>query len=155
MGRAGVRFEGPRTLINAIPGSNFREMRFNQMDAHCCGAVLTLVADPDVAEDLGAKRVQEAIDTGADILITACPCCRVQLKRSRDLRDMPIEIRDLATLTAEAMGFKVEPSDAVMDEKWGVFEAMIRLMTPWGMADLMATMIPDMIDAMPDMYKRM
>ncbi len=31
MGRAGVRFEGPRTLINAIPGSDFREMRFNQL----------------------------------------------------------------------------------------------------------------------------
>jgi len=155
MGRAGVRFEGPRTLINAIPGTDFREMRFNQMDAHCCGAVLTLIADPDIAEDLGAKRVQEAIDAGADTLITACPCCRVQLKRSRDLRNLPIEIRDLATLTAEALGFKVEPSDAVIDEKWGVFDAMIRLMTPWGMADLMADMLPDMIEAMPDMYKSM
>lgn len=155
MGRAGVRFEGPRTLINAIPGSNFREMRFNQMDAHCCGAVLTLIADPDIAEEIGAQRVQEAIDTGADTLITACPCCRVQLKRSRDLRNLPIEIRDLATLTAEALGHKIEPSDAVIDEKWAVFDAMIRLMTPWGMADLMATMIPDMIAAMPDIYRNM
>ncbi len=155
MGRAGVRFEGPRTLINAIPGSDFREMRFNQMDAHCCGSVLSLVADPDVAEIIGKSRVQEAVDSGADTLITACPCCRVQLKRSRDLGDMPIEIRDLATLTAEALGFDIPSSDPVVDEKWGVFEAMIRLMTPWGMADLMKDMIPDMIDAMPDMYKGM
>ena len=152
MGRAGVRFEGPRTLLNAS-GSNFRDA----LQPDGCPLLrsgLTLVADPDVAET-GSEKVQEAIDTGADTLITACPCCRVQLKRSRDLRDMPIEIRDLATLTAEALGFKVEPSDAVVDEKWGVFEAMIRLMTPWGMADLMATMIPDMIEAMPDMYKSM
>jgi len=155
MGRAGVRFEGPRTLINAIPDSNFREMRFNQYDAHCCGAVLSLVADPDVAEDIGIMRVQEAVDTGADTLITACPCCRVQLQRSRDLGNLPIEIRDLATLAAEAMGHKVPASNAVMHDKWAVFEAMIRLMTPWGMADLMAEMIPDMIEAMPDMYRNM
>ena len=155
MGRAGVRFEGPRTLINAIPGSNFREMRFNQYDAHCCGAVLTLVADPDVAEEIGAIRVQEAIDSGADTLITACPCCRVQLKRSRDLRNLPIEIKDLATLAAESMGHKVPDSNAVIDEKWSVFEAMIRMMTPWGMADLMAEMIPELIAAMPEMYKGM
>jgi Fe-S oxidoreductase len=155
MGRAGVRFEGPRTLINAIPGSNFREMRFNKMDAHCCGAVLSLVADPDIAEDLGAIRIQEAIDVGADTIITACPCCRVQLKRSRDLRNLPIEVKDLATLAATAMGFDIPESDAIIDEKWGVFEQMIRLMTPWGMADLMAEMIPEMINAMPEMYKSM
>ncbi len=155
MGRAGVRYEGPRTLINAIPGTNFREMRFNKEEAHCCGAVLTLVADPDVAEVLGASRVQEAIDTGADTLITACPCCRVQLKRSRDLQGLPMEIRDLSTLAAESLGFKIPESDAVMDEKWMVFEQMIRLMTPWGMADLMAEMIPDLIGAMPDAYRSM
>jgi Fe-S oxidoreductase/FAD/FMN-containing dehydrogenase len=155
MGRAGVRFSGPRTLINAIPGSNFREMRFNKFDAHCCGSVLSLVADPDVAEKIGVMRVQEAIDTGADTLITACPCCRVQLKRSKDLNQMPIEIKDLATLTAEACGYRVAPSDAVIDEKWAVFEAMIRMMTPWGMADMMADLIPDMIEAMPEVYRGM
>lgn len=155
MGRAGVRFEGPRTLINAIPGSNFREMRFNRYDAHCCGSVLTLVADPDVAAEIGAMRVLEAIDTGADTLITACPCCRVQLKISRDKKNLPIEIRDLATLAAEACGYKFEDSDPVIDEKWAVFDAMIRMLTPWGMADMMAEIIPEMINAMPAPFKGM
>jgi hypothetical protein len=66
-----------------------------------------------------------------------------------------MEIRDLATLTADALGFKVESSDALVDEKRGLFEVIISLMTPWGMAELMATMIPDMIDALPDMYNNM
>ncbi|MGE5370408.1 MAG: FAD-binding and (Fe-S)-binding domain-containing protein [Solirubrobacterales bacterium] len=155
MGRAGGVYEGPRTLINAIPGSDFRELRFNKADAHCCGSVLTLIADPDIAEDVGAKRIQEAVDVGADTLITACPCCRVQLKRSADLSGLPIEVRDLATLAAEALGLQISGSNAVIGEKWGVFEAMIRMMTPWGMADMMAEMIPDMIEAMPDVYKGM
>jgi hypothetical protein len=53
------------------------------------------------------------------------------------------------------MGHKVPDSNLVMDEKWAVFEGMIRMMTPWGMADLMADMIPELIEAMPDMYRNM
>ena len=155
MGRAGHRYEGPRALIKAIPGADFREMRFNKDDAHCCGSVLSLVADPDIAAEIGAVRIQEAIDCGADTLITACPCCRVQLKLSRDAKSLPIQIRDLSTLAAEALGYQIPESDAVMDEKWAVFDGMIRMMTPWGMADMMAEMIPEMIEAMPDMYKGM
>jgi len=155
MGRAGGCYDGPRTLINAMPESNFREMRFNRDNAHCCGSVLTLVADPDIAEIIGTQRVQEAVDVGADTLITACPCCRVQLNRSRNLANLPVEIKDLATVAAEAMGWDIPSSNPVIDEKWGVFEAMIRLMTPWGMADMMATMIPEMINAMPAPFPSM
>lgn len=155
MGRAGGCYEGPRTLIKAIPGMDFREMRFNRDEAHCCGSVLTLIADPDIAAEVGAIRVQEAVDTGADTLITACPCCRVQLKVSANKKGLPIEVRDLATLAAEAMGYRIAGSDPVIDEKWAVFEAMIRMMTPWGMANMMAEMIPEMIEAMPDAYRAM
>ncbi len=41
----------------------------------------------------------------------------------------------------------------MIDEKWGVFEQMIRMMTPWGMAEMMAGMIPDMIGAMPAPFR--
>ncbi len=36
-----------------------------------------------------------------------------------------------------------------MLRQWAVFEAMIALMTPQGFADLMDTMWPELIDAMP------
>ncbi|ATW26513.1 FAD-binding and (Fe-S)-binding domain-containing protein [Candidatus Formimonas warabiya] len=155
MGRAGGRYEGPRTLIQAIPGSHFREMRFHKEKAHCCGSVLSLVADPDIAADIGAVRLQEALECGADTVITACPCCRVQLKNSADVKGVPIQVRDLATLAAESLGCRIPDSDPVIDEKWAVFDGMIRMMTPWGMAEMMAEMIPDMIEAMPDLYRRM
>ncbi|MCR4400114.1 MAG: (Fe-S)-binding protein, partial [Syntrophomonadaceae bacterium] len=155
MGRAGHVFEEPRTLLRAIPGANFREMRFHHEDAHCCGAVISLVADPDIAARVGAVRLQEAVECGADTVVTACPCCRVQLKLSCDKAGLPLQVRDLATLAAEALGRPEPSSDAVMDERWAVFDAMIRMMTPWGMAEMMATMIPEMIEAMPDTYRAM
>ncbi|MFC1892892.1 hypothetical protein ACFLYR_02485 [Chloroflexota bacterium] len=36
-----------------------------------------------------------------------------------------------------------------MQKQWAVFEAMIALMTPQGFADLMGSMWPELIDAMP------
>jgi hypothetical protein len=76
-----------------------------------------------------AKRIQEAIDTGADTLITGLSLLPGTAQTLRDLGSFPIEIRDLSTLAAESLviifGFQ-----CVIDEKWGVFEQMIRLMTP-------------------------
>ena len=36
-----------------------------------------------------------------------------------------------------------------VQRQWAVFEAMIKLMTPEGFANLMGTMWPELIDAMP------
>ncbi len=155
MGRAGGIYEEPRTLIKAIPGSNFREMRYNKENTHCCGSVVTLLTDPEVATKIGAVRLQEAVDAGADTIITSCTGCRTQLKIAADAKNIPVEVRDLATLAAEAMGYDIPDSTPLMDGKWGVFEAMIQMLTPWGMADMMADMLPDMIEAMPEAYKGM
>ena len=65
MGRAGEIYEAPRKLIQAIPGIEFVEMEHNRQEAHCCGSVLSLVADPDVGERVGDVRLQEAEDAGA------------------------------------------------------------------------------------------
>jgi Fe-S oxidoreductase len=50
-------------------------MDFNRDTAHCCGSVLTLVDNPDIAAEIGKVRVDDALKTGAETLITACPCC--------------------------------------------------------------------------------
>ncbi len=49
MGRAGGIYEPPRELLRAIPGIELVEMEHNREEAHCCGSVLSLVADPAVA----------------------------------------------------------------------------------------------------------
>jgi Fe-S oxidoreductase len=84
MGRAGKIYEAPRQLIQAIPGIEFVEMEHNRQEAHCCGSVLSLVADPDVGERIGDIRLREAEDAGAEALVAACPCCEVQLRVTAD-----------------------------------------------------------------------
>jgi Fe-S oxidoreductase/FAD/FMN-containing dehydrogenase len=155
MGRAGKIYEAPRKLIQAVPGIKLVEMEHNRQEAHCCGSVLSLVADPDVGERVGDVRLQEAEDAGAQAMVAACPCCEVQLRVTADKtgRDMPVI--DLAHLACDAAGIEHPDSTPYALEMWGVFEAMIRLLKPEAMASFMADLLPEMIEAMPGMFRGM
>ncbi len=150
MGRASGIYEEPRALLQAIPGIDYREMNYNRENAHCCGSVMSLVADPDAAGRIGKVRLEDAAEVGADTIITACPCCRVQLQVAADYNGMDnIKVRDLATFVAEAAGFEIPDSQPEITSSWATFDVMIRMMTPLGMAEMMAEMLEDMINAMP------
>ncbi|HEX3011988.1 MAG TPA: FAD-binding and (Fe-S)-binding domain-containing protein, partial [Syntrophomonadaceae bacterium] len=150
MGRASGVYEEPRELLKAIPGIEFREMKYNRDKAHCCGSVLTLVANPDTAADIGKVRLDEALDAGADTIITACPCCRVQLQATADYHGMKnLKVKDLAAFTAQACGYEIPDSTPELKSSWAIFDIMIRMLTPSGMAGMMAEMLDDMIEAMP------
>jgi len=156
MGRCSGVYEEPRQLLKSIPGLELREMDFNRDKAHCCGSVLTLVDDPDIAAKIGKVRVDDALKTGAETLITACPCCRVQLRVTADYYGVEnLKIRDLATFVAEACGMEVPDSTAEIDSSWAIFDIMIRMLTPRGMAEMMAEMMDDLIDAMPSPMGKM
>jgi hypothetical protein len=136
-------------VIRAIPGVNLVEMQHNREAAHCCGSVLTLVKDPPVAAEIGKTRLDEALEAGAEKVITLCPCCEFQFRVSAEKKKVPIEVVDLAHFAASALGYDFPDPNPEVQRQWAVFEAMIALMTPQGFANLMSTMWPELIDAMP------
>jgi Fe-S oxidoreductase/FAD/FMN-containing dehydrogenase len=149
IGRVSGVYEPPREVIEAIPNTKLVEMSHNRQTAHCCGSVLTLLKDPPIAADVGKTRLDEAIEAGAEKMLALCPCCEFQFRVTADKKELPIEVVDLARYAASALGHEFPDPNPEVQRQWAVFEAMIALMTPQGFADLMGTMWPELVDAMP------
>jgi len=149
IGRVSGVYEPPRDLIRAIPHANLVEMSHHHENAHCCGSVLTLIKEPLIAADIGESRLNQALEVGAEKVLALCPCCEFQFRVTKDKKDMPIEVVDLARFAASALGYDFPDPNPEVQKQWAVFEAMIKLMTPQGFADLMNTMWPELIHAMP------
>jgi Fe-S oxidoreductase len=78
LGRHNGEYQAPRALLQSIPGIEFVEMDRNMSDALCCGGgggnVFTDMIG--VGVDSPARvRVREALETGAEVLVVACPSC--------------------------------------------------------------------------------
>ena len=149
IGRVSGVYDEPREVIQAIPGVKFEEMAHNKEEGHCCGSVLTLIKEPLVAHEIGKSRMDEAEEINADSILALCPCCEFQLRVTKEKKNIPTEVHDLAAFACKALGKEFKDPSPEVSRQWAVFEGMIALMTPQGFADLMDTMWPEMLDAMP------
>lgn len=149
IGRISGIYDEPRLLLKSIPGVELKEMPYNREEAHCCGSVLTLIKEPEVAARIGGKRLKEALEVGAEEVVALCPCCEFQFRVAAQKLNLPIKVVDLAHFVSSRFGHCLpDPTQQVLDQ-WAVFEAMIRLMTPQGFADLLGSMWDELLRAMP------
>ena len=155
MGRAQGNYEPPRDMLKAIPGIEYVEMEHNRVEGLCCGSVLTLVGEIEVAPTLGGHRLQEAVDAGADTVVALCPCCQVQLRDSNIKDDLGLKIDDLSRVVAVAAGYDIPESTEYSMYMWSFFDKFIRLMEPENMAKFMVRIFPQMMDNMPAGMKPM
>jgi Fe-S oxidoreductase/FAD/FMN-containing dehydrogenase len=154
-GRAQGIYEPPRDMLKAIPGVDYVEMEHNREEGLCCGSVLTLVGEIEVAPVLGGHRLQEAVDAGAETVVALCPCCQVQLRDSNIKNELGLKIDDLARVVAEAAGYDIPETTEYSMYMWGFFDKFIILMEPANMAQLMTKIFPQMMDNMPAGMKPM
>jgi heterodisulfide reductase subunit D len=76
LGRHMDLYEIPRDILKKIPGIELIEMKRNRNNAWCCGAGGGVKSQfADLAINISKERINEAIDTGAQILTTSCPFC--------------------------------------------------------------------------------
>ena len=81
LGRHNKVYDDPRDVLDAIPGLKRVEMSRSRDRSFCCGGGgLMLFYEPKEEQRMGVKRVQMAADAGANVIVTACPFCMVNLE---------------------------------------------------------------------------
>jgi len=81
LGRHNQVYDDPRDVLDAIPGLKRVEMTRSRDRSFCCGGGgLMLFYEPKEEQRMGVKRVQMAVEAGANVIVTACPFCMVNME---------------------------------------------------------------------------
>ena len=101
-------YEEPREIISQIPGVELIEMKRNKNNAWCCGAGGGVKSQfPELALEISKERIEEAIESEADVLTTSCPFCIGNLSDAHNEFDPElkgkIKVIDLIDLIASKL----------------------------------------------------
>ncbi|MCD6354541.1 MAG: (Fe-S)-binding protein, partial [Prolixibacteraceae bacterium] len=106
LGRANGEYNAPRKVLGKI-AENFVEMKRNKSFALCCGAgggqMFKEAEKGD--KEIFIERTEDALETGADIVTTACPYCMVMITDGLKYANKNEEVKnyDLAELVAMSL----------------------------------------------------
>jgi len=99
LGRHAGVYEAPREVLRQIPGLELIEMPANRVEAWCCGAGGGFKSGfRDEALEIARMRIQEATETGADCLVSACPFCWTNFHDAMKVYKPKIELYDVAEI---------------------------------------------------------
>jgi len=123
--------EQPASLDQLLQGLGAEVVDF-PLKADCCGGHMSVVS-AEVADSLLRRLLQNATDQGADLIVTACPMCQLNLDAYQhrvnrhfgtDFR-MPVIFFTQAIglalgLSAEALGIgkEIVPASSVLEDRW-------------------------------------
>ena len=78
LGRHLGEYEAPRNVVSKT--ANLVEMKLNKDNSRCCGAGAGVrSAYPEITEEIVKMRIEDAKEVGAELIITACPFCILNL----------------------------------------------------------------------------
>jgi Fe-S oxidoreductase len=103
LGRLAGIYEAPRQLLGMLPETRLVEMERNRENALCCGTSAWMECS-SYSKTIQTERMQEAIQTGAQTLITACPKCRIHFACARSATQINLKMVDLYTYLNQRLG---------------------------------------------------
>lgn len=125
LGRHNKIYDAPRYILRSIPGLELVEMQNSKQRSQCCGgggggAWQILPMD----EDHGVIRVNEALETGAEVIATACPYCirmlnNAIIKLGAENRIIVSDVAELLLQSVEA-SYILSHSESTHQEEYNV-----------------------------------
>jgi heterodisulfide reductase subunit D len=104
LGRKSGVFAAPRRVLQKIPGLKLVEMAENRENAHCCGGGGNLEShNADLALRIAQRRIQQAVETGAEVIVSACQQCERTLSNAARAARVRIRVMDINEVVLQAM----------------------------------------------------
>ncbi|KIX14273.1 (Fe-S)-binding protein [Dethiosulfatarculus sandiegensis] len=114
LGRHNNIYDQPRGVLKAVPGLELFELPDAFEDSLCCGGGGGRIwMETPKGERFSDIRLEQAMDVGADVLVTACPYCITNFEDSRlavaDSRGIDeedeslIQIKEISEIVQEAI----------------------------------------------------
>jgi len=107
LGRHNGEYQAPRDIIgNVINNGKMIEMPRNKENSFCCGAGGgNMWYDIEEGERINYARFQEAIDTGVDVVATACSFCTFMMDDAIKVKgkEDTMQVLDIAEMVAKAL----------------------------------------------------
>ena len=107
LGRYNSVYLEPRRILQAIPKTKLEEMERSRDTGFCCGGGggLMWIEEQPGTTKINQMRLEDALKTGAETVVTACPYCLQMFEDSiehKGLKDS-LKARDLVELVEAAM----------------------------------------------------
>ena len=97
LGRHLEEYDAPREILDEI--SNLVEMERNKEKSRCCGAGGGVkAAFPEITENIAKMRIKDAEDIEAEILVTSCPFCILNLRSVSKDSSKILDLSEIITL---------------------------------------------------------
>lgn len=106
LGRHNGMYDEPRDVLKNVSGLELVEMADTREDSLCCGGGGGRIwMETPKAERFSNLRLEQALDVGAEVLVTSCPYCIMNFEDSNlSIReDKVLEIKDITEILQEVI----------------------------------------------------
>lgn len=106
LGRSNDIYEAPRKVLEALEGE-LVEMKKCRSNGLCCGAGGAQMFKEDEKGDkrINLERAEQALETGANIVASACPFCNTMITDGIKAKEKEhsVEVLDIAEIIADSL----------------------------------------------------
>ncbi len=112
LGRYNNIYQPPRQILNNMPDVTLVEMERNQGSSFCCGGGGgRMWLEERIGKRISEMRIEQALDTGAQTVATACPFCLQMFDDAIKAQavEESLKVMDIAELIAESAVYRPYP----------------------------------------------
>ena len=104
LGRKNDLYDAPRRVLEGVPELSLQEMSDTRRDALCCGGGGNVETfNPELVGELSERRFRQALETEAEVIVSACPQCERTLTAEARREKARVRVMDLVEFVWRAL----------------------------------------------------